>query len=87
MTEQEDLRLVEECLKGNTDAFGLLVENYQKAIFNMALRMVNDYDDAQDITQSVFVKAYGKLDGFNPKYKFFNWIYRDADAVCIPSVE
>lgn len=75
-TEQKDSMLVEKCLKGNTEAFGLLVEKYQKPIFNMALRMVNDYDDAQDITQSVFVKAFGKLDGFNPKYKFFNWIYR-----------
>jgi RNA polymerase sigma-70 factor (ECF subfamily) len=75
-TEQKDSMLVEECLKGNTEAFGLLVEKYQKPIFNVALRMVNDYDDAQDITQSVFVKAFEKLDAFNPKYKFFSWIYK-----------
>lgn len=44
----------------------------------MALRMVNNYDDARDITQTVFLKAYEKLDSFNPRYKFHSWIYRIA---------
>ena len=38
--------------------------------------MVNDYDDAKDISQTVFIKAYNKLDTFKPKYKFFSWLYR-----------
>ncbi|NIS25637.1 sigma-70 family RNA polymerase sigma factor [candidate division KSB1 bacterium] len=63
-------------MNGNTQAFEAIVDRYQEPIFNAALRMVDDYDDAQDIAQLVFVKAFEKLNKFNPKYKFFSWIYR-----------
>ncbi|MFQ5824372.1 MAG: RNA polymerase sigma factor [bacterium] len=76
MTEQDDFKLVRECLEGNPKAFELIIDKYQKPIFNIALRLINDYEDAQDITQSVFIKAFENLDTFNPKYKFFSWIYR-----------
>ena len=76
MSESNDAILVSNCLKGNTKAFETLIDKYQKPIFNVAHRMVNDYEDAQDITQSVFVKAFENLDRFNPKFKFFSWIYR-----------
>lgn len=78
MTEQDDLMLVRQCLEGNTKAFESIVDKYQKAIFNVAFRMVSDYDDAEDIAQSVFIKAFEKLATFNPKYKFFSWLYRMA---------
>lgn len=76
MTENADNRLIQECLDGRLSAYEALVEKYQKKIFNAALRLLNDYDDAQDITQTVFVKAYEKLGTFNPEYKFFSWIYK-----------
>ncbi len=76
MTDVGDLELVSECLEGNANAFGTLIDRYQKVVFNTALKMVNDYNDAQDIAQTVFVKAYEKLDTFNPTYKFFSWLYR-----------
>lgn len=76
MTDVGDLELVNECLEGNVNAFGTLIDKYQVTVFNTALKMVNDYNDAQDIAQTVFVKAYEKLDTFNPSYKFFSWIYR-----------
>ena len=76
MTEPEDSSLVSSCLKGNAGAFEILVERYQRQIFNAALRMVKDYDDARDLTQTAFVKAYERLDSFDPRHKFFSWIYR-----------
>jgi len=45
-------------------------------LFNLALRTVHDYDEAQDVTQSAFVKAYRRLDTFDPHRRFFSWIYR-----------
>jgi RNA polymerase sigma-70 factor (ECF subfamily) len=45
-------------------------------VFNLALRISGDYDDAQDIAQSVFVKAYEKLETFDPAFEFFSWIYK-----------
>lgn len=76
MTEEPDLILVKQCLRGDRKAFESIVEKYQKTMFNVALRIVNDYDDAQDVTQSVFVKAFESLKSFDPKYKFFSWLYR-----------
>ena len=49
---------------------------YEKTIFNIAYRLVNDHEDAMDITQTVFLKAYEKLDTYNPAHKFFSWFYR-----------
>jgi len=76
MSENDDIKDVNECLKGNGKAFERLIDRYQKALFNTAIRMVNDYDDAKDITQTAFIKAFEKLDSFKPEYKFFSWLYR-----------
>jgi RNA polymerase sigma-70 factor (ECF subfamily) len=76
MNDVDDAGLVKKCLRGDVKSFEILVDKYQKSIFNAALRLCNDSDSAEDITQSTFVKAYNKLDSFNPKYKFFSWIYR-----------
>lgn len=76
MSNDEDLKLINLCLKGDKKAFERLIDKYQRTIFNVALRMVNDYDDAKDISQTVFIKAYSRLDTFKPKYKFFSWLYR-----------
>jgi RNA polymerase sigma-70 factor (ECF subfamily) len=76
--EQDDLALVERCLGGDNRAFEGIVEKYQKPVFNAVFRIVNDYDDSEDVTQAAFVKAYEKLRSFNRKYKFFSWLYRIA---------
>jgi len=78
MIENTDNNLVQECLAGNTRAFEALIDRYQKKIFNIVYRMTKNYDDAEDITQSVFIKVYENLSSFNPKYKFFSWLYRIA---------
>ncbi|MEJ2261549.1 MAG: sigma-70 family RNA polymerase sigma factor, partial [Nitrosopumilaceae archaeon] len=78
MSNVEDIRLIEECKKGNSHAFGELVEKYQKQLYNAAFRIVNDRDTAKDVTQTVFIRAYEKLDTYNAKFKFFSWIYRMA---------
>lgn len=78
MREQDDTALVQQTLAGNLKAFEVLVERYQKTIFNLALRMVHDADDAEDVAQVVLVKAYEHLPSYNPTYKFFSWLYRIA---------
>ncbi len=78
MTERDDAALIGECLSGVLKSFEIIVERYQKQIYNLALRMVHNHDDAEDISQSVFVKAYENLASFNPRFKFFSWIYRMA---------
>ncbi len=76
--DKDDSTLIRDCLQGNNGAYEELVRKYQKPLFNVALRMVGNRDDAKDIVQSVFVKAYENLSACNPPSKFFSWIYRAA---------
>lgn len=87
MSEPSDQQLVEETLAGNLDSFGRLVNRYQKTVFNVALHMIRDSDDAQDIAQNVFLKTFEKLKTFNPKYRFFSWIYKITVNESLNAVE
>lgn len=78
MNEHDDTYYVQQCLAGHSEAFEILVDKYQRTIFNVAYRMTNNYDDAEEITQTVFVKTYERLDTYNSNYKFYSWIYRIA---------
>ncbi len=78
MIDAEDRQLVEETLQGNVRGYERIVEKYQKPIYNLAYRMTRDTEDARDICQNVFIKAYEALGSFNFKSKFFSWIYRIA---------
>ena len=78
MIEETDNKFVHNCLRGDVNAFGTLVERYQQPIFNTVYRMVHDWDEAEELTQRAFVKAYENLDRFNLKQKFFSWLYRIA---------
>ena len=74
--EDQDRALIRRCLEGDTRAFGELVDRYQKLLFNVALRMLNSDQDAEDVTQTVFLTAFTKLETYDPKHRFFSWIYR-----------
>ncbi len=76
MMEVDDKALVQQCLKGSKIAFETLVDKYQKILYNLAYRLTGDFDDAEDITQCTFIKAFERLNSYNPKYKFFSWLYR-----------
>ena len=74
--DEQDRALVTRCLEGHQDAAGALVDRYQKRLFNVALRMLGTAQDAEDVTQTVFLNAFRKLKSYDPKYKFFSWVYR-----------
>lgn len=78
MSEADDARLVRETLGGNLRAFEELVDRYQHQVYNVAFRITGDEADAEDVAQSAFLKAFEKLSQFNPKFKFFSWLYRIA---------
>lgn len=71
-----DAELVRRCLQGDTEAFRPLVEAYQGVLFNVAYRMVHDREEARDLVQGAFVKAWEKLGTYDPAHQFFSWIYR-----------
>ncbi len=78
MTEDGDGALVRRCLDGDRAAFGVLVSRYQKPVFNAALRLLRDPEEAKDVAQTVFLKAFEHLADYDPSYKFYSWIYRIA---------
>lgn len=76
MDAREEAGLIDRALAGDRDAFGDLVDAYGRVVYNLALRMVYDPEDARDLSQSVFVNAYRKLSSFDRQNRFFSWIYR-----------
>lgn len=83
MTEVSEKKIIEKVLGGDANAFEELVLRYEKTVYNLALRMVGDRDDAFDMTQEAFIKAYGSLSSFRGDSKFSVWIYRITTNVCL----
>lgn len=81
--DAEDRALVAQSRAGDAVAFERLVERYQRVLFTVALRMLGEYDAASDAAQTAFVKAYQKLDTFDPSRRFFSWIYRILINECL----
>jgi RNA polymerase sigma-70 factor (ECF subfamily) len=71
-----DRALVRGFLAGERAAGDELVDRYQRSVFNVALRMLGNVQDAEDVTQTVFGNAFSALDRYDPGYRFFSWIYR-----------
>src|SRR4051812_13433700 len=71
-----DIELGERSSRGDKDAYRLLVEKYQARVFSLALAIVKNREDAEDIAQESFVKAYLSLKDFKGQASFFTWLYR-----------
>lgn len=74
--DEQDRALVKEYLGGQRDAASGLVDRYQNRLYNLALRLLANGQDAEDVIQTVFFNAFVKLHTFDPRYRFFSWIYR-----------
>jgi len=73
-----DQALVERFRSGDREAFTELVIRYQRPIYNAAFWVLRKAEDANDITQSVFLKVAERLDDYDGQHRFFSWIYRIA---------
>ena len=74
----EDSDLIAQARRGNVDAYNILVSRWEKRVFNYLLRLVSNYDDALDISQDVFLKAYQKLNALEDATRFAPWLFRIA---------
>ena len=75
--EQEQV-LVDRCRRGDKDAFARLMRLYEKQIYNYTYRMLGSEEEAEDLTQDIFVAAYRGIRGFRGEAKFSTWLYRIA---------
>jgi RNA polymerase sigma-70 factor (ECF subfamily) len=79
MNEEElDRIAIERCRQGDLEAFGTLIDRYERPVYNAILHMVGNAEDAREICQQVFMKAFEHLDTYDANRRFFSWIYRAA---------
>jgi RNA polymerase sigma-70 factor (ECF subfamily) len=78
-----DGELVDRARRGDREAFRVLVERYQRKVAAMALGMLRNREDALDIVQDTFTKAYQSLDKFKGDSSFYTWVYRIGVNLCI----
>jgi len=71
-----DMALVERVQSGDREAFGLLVEKYQRRLLRLVMRLVRDPAEAEDVAQEAFIKAYRALPNFRGESAFYTWLYR-----------
>ena len=77
-----DNLLIEQSLKGQQSSFSELIDKYKNLVFNLAYRMTYNLQDAEDISQEVFIRVYKSLSNFNPRYKFSTWLYQMTLNLC-----
>jgi RNA polymerase sigma-70 factor (ECF subfamily) len=83
----EDAQIVRQVLRGKREAFSLLVERYQKPIFNFVYRFYGNHDLAQELTQETFLRCYQFLKSYDPERKFSTWLYTVAKNLCIDELK
>ena len=78
MTEWDEPERIARALEGDEKAFGDIMAAHERVVYNLALRMLNDAEDARDVAQAVFVKVWQHLATFDRRGRIFSWIYRIA---------
>ena len=76
MTENTDQYLIDKVLNGDTNAFGELVDRYQNFVFTIAIRILKVSEEAEEVAQDSFIKAFDSLKSFRGDSKFSTWLYR-----------
>lgn len=82
MNEQEHIWL-EQARAGDKAAFGRLVESYLRPVYNLTYRMLGNPSEAEDAAQETFLRAYSRLEQYNPRHKFSTWVFSIANHHCI----
>lgn len=80
---QHDYKLVQLAMKGDQKAYAELLDRYRDSIYFMLLKMVNNRDDADDLTIEAFGKAFKRLDQYTPDFAFSTWLFKIASNNCI----
>jgi RNA polymerase sigma-70 factor (ECF subfamily) len=82
-TELTDTEIIKKILQGEQAIFAVLVERYQQYVFTLVLRFTDNREDAEEISQDIFIKAYRSLADFRGESKFSTWLYTVVRTTCI----
>jgi RNA polymerase sigma-70 factor (ECF subfamily) len=80
---QQELAYIDSVKAGNVNAFQYLVETYQSRVYNLALRMLGNEQEAQDAAQDAFVQAYTRLASYRAEWRFKTWIMAITSNLCV----
>jgi RNA polymerase sigma-70 factor (ECF subfamily) len=86
-SEEDDTHLVKASQQGDQDAFACLVQRHQRRVFTTVLRMLQDYEEASEITQEAFLAAWLGLPSFRGAARFATWLYRIAYHCALKQLE
>lgn len=81
--QAEEADLARRAQAGDQAAFAVFVQRYSGAVFNQAYRMLNDFHEAEDAVQEVFLRAFRRLDSFDPQRRFVTWLLSIGSNYCI----
>lgn len=83
MNKTDDIYYIEAVKKGNVQAFSFLVDKYQNLVYTLALKLLKKPEDAEELAQDTFIKAFQKIESYEGKSKFSTWLYSITYNACI----
>lgn len=83
MDKLSDQYYINQIMRGDTNVFSVLVDRYKEMIFTLALKMIKNREEAEEISQDTFVKVYNSLNKFKGDSKFSTWIYKITYNTCL----
>ncbi len=83
MTTNNDQIIIDQIIQGNTQVFAVLVDRYKDLVFTLALRMMKNREEAEEVSQDTFIKVFKSLNKFKGDSKFSTWIYRVGYNTCL----
>lgn len=83
MVKEDDQHYIHLVMKGDTNAFAVLVDRYKNMVFTLSLKMLKDREEAEEVAQDTFVKVFKSLSKFSGESKFSTWIYKVAFNTCL----
>lgn len=82
-TETGDMDIIQRVMKGDANAYAVLVDRYRSYVFTIVLRYIKGREDAEEVAQDIFVKSYRSLSSFKGDSKFSTWLYTITTTTCI----
>jgi RNA polymerase sigma-70 factor (ECF subfamily) len=86
LTELDEAALIDACVAGEPGAFDLIVERYRRSIYNLCYRFAGNHEDASDLSQDVFLRAFRGLKNFRGQSSIATWLYRIGVNACLNRV-
>ncbi|MFY9242831.1 MAG: sigma-70 family RNA polymerase sigma factor [Polaribacter sp.] len=87
MTDKNDQLIITKVINGDTNSFAYLVDNYKNMVFSLAFKMTKNREEAEEISQDTFIKAFKNLKKFKGDSKFSTWLYRIAYHTSLDSIK